>query len=272
MSTGLEKLIRLIIYQPSDDNHVLAVTGSHAALGNWREPRRMVLGPIRQLLNGAMGRCWEFTFAVSEAESLNLEYRYLLINQHNGTAIWEREPNRTIHREEATNSMGGVIEIVDANFVSDMQFDAVPPSLFIGPYPQLSAHIDLMKAAGITTVLNLQTDSDIQQRCLDWKGLLAYYWQVGIDCQRFPIRDFDEADLVAKLPEAVDLLKCLVDAGQQVYIHCTAGMGRSPAVVVTYLSRYHQQSLDEALAYVRRCRPVICPNVNAIRRVLAGGM
>jgi hypothetical protein len=110
----------------------------------------MVLGSIRQLRNGATGCCWEFTFAVSEAESLNLEYRYLLINQHNGTAIWEREPNRTIHREEVTHSRGGVIEIVDANFVSDMQFDAVPPSLFIGPYPQLSAHIDLMKAAGGT--------------------------------------------------------------------------------------------------------------------------
>jgi protein-tyrosine phosphatase len=272
MSKGLEKMIRLVIYHPVDANHVLAVTGSHDALGNWHEPRRMVLGPVRQRLDGTTGRCWEFTFAVSEAESLGLEYRYLMINQHNDTAIWEREPNRTIHLGEAVDSMGGVIEIVDANFVSDMQFDPVPPSLFIGPYPQLSAHIDLMKACRVTAVLNLQTDSDIQQRRIDWEGLLAHYRHVGIDCQHFPIRDFDEADLVARLPEAVRLLKRLVDAGQQVYIHCTAGMGRSPAVVVTYLSRYHQQNLDEALAYVRRCRPVICPNVNAIRRVLAGEM
>jgi protein-tyrosine phosphatase len=149
-----------------------------------------------------------------------------------------------------------------------MQFDALSPALFIGPYPQLPEDIDALKKQGVSAVLNVQTDADIALRYGDFKAFVDHYRKAAIELHRLPIEDFNETDLIAKLPAAVDLLKELLDANHRVYLHCTAGMGRSAAVAVTYLSLYHGQSFDKALAYIKDCRPVICPNGSAIRRFL----
>lgn len=195
----------------------------------------------------------------------SIEYRYLIKNRITGNTVWEREPNRILNLSKTTS---GVIEVMDANFVGGMQFDAVSPALFLGPYPQLPEDIDALKRQGISAVLNVQTDADIALRHADFDDFIAHYRKAAIHLYRLPIEDFNEADLIAKLPAAVGLLKELLDADHRVYLHCTAGMGRSAAVAVAYLSLYHGQSLDKALAHVKDCRPVICPNVSAIRRFL----
>ena len=43
--------------------------------------------------------------------------------------------------------------------------------------------------------------------------------------------DFDRADLKLKLPASVTALNDLVESGETVYVHCTAGVSRSPTVV-----------------------------------------
>ena len=175
MSNATEIIVRLIIYHPLAAEHVLAVTGSHWALGDWREPKLMALAPARRLLTGALARCWEFAFPIARESVFDLEYRYLIINQNTGTAVWEREPNRHARFPEVSAPGADSIEIVDANFVGGMEFDAIPPRLFIGPYPQLPEDIDQMKASGVTAVLNLQTDADMRQRRVDWGRLLRHY-------------------------------------------------------------------------------------------------
>jgi hypothetical protein len=257
---------------PIAADHVLAVCGGHEAFGNWQAPKPMRLVPERRLHASMMEHCWEYVFTVSRSYPVTIEYRYLVLNTLTGTAVWEREPNRQIVFTGHETADDGAIEIVDANFVTGMHIDVVPPALFIGPYPQLSEDIDVIKACGVTAVINLQTDADMRQRSIDWQRLYDYYQAVGIACYRLPIWDFNEDDLIAKLPEAVSLLKRLLDAGQHVYLHCTAGMGRAPAVAVAYLCRHHDKSLDEAFAYVKRYRPVVCPNLHAIRRALTGGV
>ena len=268
MPNSTATLIHLLIHHPTEADYTLAVIGGHEALGNWREPQRMTLGPERTLLNRGRGRCWEYAFTLSDPAAFPLEYRYLILNEKTGAAIWEREPNRRLTVSDLDKVENGTLEVIDANFVSGMDFHAVPPCLFLGPYPQSFQDVEILKAHGVTAVLSVQTDGDLRLRRLHWDRFEEHYRQAGIDCYRLPIEDFDEEDLVAKLPAAVQLLKRLVDEGKQVYVHCTAGMGRSPAVVVMYLSQYHGKSLMEALEYVSACRAVVCPNVNAIIRAL----
>jgi protein-tyrosine phosphatase len=263
--------IRLLIHHPTEADYTLAVIGGHEALGHWCEPRRMGLGPERTLLSRGRGRCWEYDFTLSDPAAFPVEYRYLILDEKTGAAIWEREPNRRLTAPDPGDIRNGTVEIVDANFISGMDFHAVPPALFLGPYPQSREDVELLKAHGVTAVLSVQTDGDLRLRHIQWDRFEEHYRQAGIDCYRLPIEDFNEEDLVAKLPAAVQLLKRLVDEGRQVYVHCTAGMGRSPAVVVMYLSQYHGKSLMEALEYVSACRAVVCPNVNAIVRALETG-
>jgi protein-tyrosine phosphatase len=49
-------------------------------------------------------------------------------------------------------------------------------------------------------------------------------------------------------------------------------MGWAPAVVVTYLVRFRGMTPDEWLAHVRARRPVVCPNMHAVPRVLERGI
>lgn len=257
--------VRLMIYHPLPTDQVLAVIGGCPALGDWQQPKMMTFGYERRLLSGELGNCWEYKFTAAKSQLAGVEYRYLIKNRVTGSSVWEREPNRVL---SVSKTDSDVIEVMDANFVAGMQFDAVSAALFLGPYPQLPEDIDALKRQGISAVLNVQTDADIALRCFNYDELMAYYQKAAIDLHRLPIEDFNEADLIAKLPAAVALLKELLDANHRVYLHCTAGMGRSAAVAVTYLSLYHGQPLDKALASIKDCRPVICPNVSAIRRFL----
>ena len=72
-----------------------------------------------------------------------------------------------------------------------------------------------------------------------------------------------------KLKGAGDTLKELLDKGKTVYVHCTAGMGRAAATVVIYLVLYEDYSVDQAVQFIKTYRPVVCPNINVINKVVA---
>jgi len=65
---------------------------------------------------------------------------------------------------------------------------------------------------------------------------MKYYKQIGIDAIHFPIIDFNEHDLTSNLFEAAQILNDMINNKKlNVYVHCTAGMGRAPASVLSYL-------------------------------------
>jgi protein-tyrosine phosphatase len=101
-----------------------------------------------------------------------------------------------------------------------------------------------------------------------WSRLEEHYRRLNIEVRRVPITDFDHDDLRACLPQGVRELAELIDAGHTVYCHCTAGIGRSPSVVVAYLHWIRRHDLDQAAAVVRQ-RRACSPDLRAIR--LAGG-
>lgn len=147
-----------------------------------------------------------------------------------------------------------------------MTCDQVLPEVLIGSCPDCPADIDRLKQdCAITAVLSLQTDEDIGALELDWSRLQTRYRQVGIVLRRIPVRDFDPHDLQQKLPPCVLALGQLLQAGHTVYVHCTAGAGRSPNVVIAYLHWVKGWDLGRATDHVCRCRPC-APNWDAIRR------
>jgi predicted protein tyrosine phosphatase len=54
----------------------------------------------------------------------------------------------------------------------------------------------------------------------------------------------------------------------KVYVHCTAGMGRAPAVVLTYLSIFLGMDPTIADQYVKSYRSVSAPNLPVVIRVV----
>lgn len=294
-----------IHYDGSDPLHdVMHITGDPPQIGAWFKPGPvpMTLGPEQMLETDVKGRKWLLKVWVERMPS-DFSYRYILVNARTKAELWEREPNR--HAEfhfnrpipiadaalqngtrTPTQQNGGkaknedekeveieivnsLIELKDVNFVSKMQYDAVPDNMFIGPYPQTEDDIKVLAEGGVTAVLNVQTDEDFQHRGIQWDKLTKAYKEHGIKIVRFQIRDFDRDSLKKHIKAAAHVLDDLINVdGKDVYIHCTAGMGRAPAVAVAYLCWVKGYELMDAVKHVKKYRTVAVPNVPVLEQVL----
>lgn len=148
-----------------------------------------------------------------------------------------------------------------------MQVDMILPQLLVGSCPRSRADIDyLKKDFGVTAVLNLQTEADFQYAGIDWPDLASYYKQLGVEAQRAPVPDFNPGALRDNLPGCVGQLNELLRGGRIVYVHCTAGINRSPSTIIAYLHWVQRMELGEAVWMVtsrHSCDPYVSAIVQA---------
>jgi dual specificity protein phosphatase-like protein len=87
----------------------------------------------------------------------------------------------------------------------------------------------------------------------------------GMSFTNLPVTDFDRLELLSKLPKCVVVLEQSLAAGNTLYEHCTAGVNRSPTVIVAYLHQTLKWPLEQALEHVLSCRNC-CPDEEIIRK------
>ena len=133
------------------------------------------------------------------------------------------------------------------------------PNLYVGTCPENLKDVQELKVrCGITAVLNLQSDQDLRDRRIDWRAMETTYSKLGVVVQRVPMQDFDYDDQGEQLPDAVRILAELLDSSHIVYLHCNAGLGRSPLVAMAYLHWCRNMSVQEVIRHVktrRLCNP-----------------
>lgn len=78
--------------------------------------------------------------------------------------------------------------------------------------------------------------------------------RAGIDFVSFPIRDINEPLSDRVIDSVVAAIYECASCNSHVYVHCTAGWQRSPAVVACYLV-YTGMAAERALALVKQKRP-----------------
>jgi protein-tyrosine phosphatase len=93
--------------------------------------------------------------------------------------------------------------------------------------------------------------------CGETEGTLPPQIHDRFHWQRFVLPDshYEEAMDPAALHQAVEHLHDTIRQNQPTYVHCLAGMERSPTVCVTYLCLYEKMPLWEALNWVKQCNP-----------------
>jgi len=102
--------------------------------------------------------------------------------------------------------------------------------------------------------------------------LCEHYKARGMTPCHFPIQDFNETDLCQHLWEAANLMNDMINKQKlTLYVHCTAGMGRAPACVLTYLCLFKKVDCwanpTEVDKYVKSYRKVSVPNLKAVWRI-----
>ncbi|ORX92635.1 phosphatases II [Basidiobolus meristosporus CBS 931.73] len=80
---------------------------------------------------------------------------------------------------------------------------------------------------------------------------------------KVPVLDSVEANLLPHFVTCFDFIEnARAELGEKarILIHCQAGISRSATVVMAYLMKYQNISLDEAYIMAHTARPIICPN------------
>ena len=131
------------------------------------------------------------------------------------------------------------------------RFTDLDEQLAVGSHPHAPEHLDQLQEAGVTAVVNLQTDEDLGHRGVQWSFLWQLYTQRRIRVARVPITDHAPDELASLLGEAVDQVQSFMEADRKVYIHCSAGLNRSPTVLIAWLVRHRGMSLEDAEAWLQ---------------------
>lgn len=109
---------------------------------------------------------------------------------------------------------------------------------------------DLLKKNNITRVICLNERHKSPDE-------LQMYRRHDIDHHHFSIPDVPKAAIHLLFNKCEHLIR---SAPGNVLIHCTAGVSRSVTIVLMYLVRSLNMSVDDALGAVRQKRPIVCPN------------
>ena len=109
-------------------------------------------------------------------------------------------------------------------------------------------------------MFNTQQDKDMEYWKVDFASVKRQIEKRGMKLERYPFVDFSADSLREGLPAAAAALDAAARRGETVYLHCTAGMGRSPGLAIAYMYLFldAHDSLDgayEALTSIRPCGP-----------------
>lgn len=137
-----------------------------------------------------------------------------------------------------------------------MNCAAITANLFVGPCPCDADDLRYLTSRSVTAILSLLTLEDQQELGATEAEIEAR--AADLVYRNVPVNDFDDLDLKRRLPACVEALNDLLKTGHRVYVHCTAGVTRSPTVIAAYLHWQLHWPLDDAierLQALRRCCP-----------------
>lgn len=145
-----------------------------------------------------------------------------------------------------------------------LNWSVIRHDLVIGSCPRSLSSLDQIRAESkVSAILSVQHDECLEKLEIDYPRLVRHGQTLGLSMQRSPMRDFDIEDQRHQLPNAVRALHHLLSQGHCVYLHCTAGINRSPLTALAYLTWVEGQLLDEALALLRQARLEVYPYLDA---------
>lgn len=128
--------------------------------------------------------------------------------------------------------------------------DQILPGIWLGD-ASASRDLDHLRAANIGYILNI-TETEPNS------------FEDQIKYLKVPVPDYDNTNLLVFFEVCCDFI---ASAGKQevlekkgVLVHCAAGVSRSCTVLVAYLMKHYEWSLQDALAKVKAKRRIVNPN------------
>ena len=122
----------------------------------------------------------------------------------------------------------------------------------LGPYDPRRELLKLYRAVGLDLVVMLSADGEDQR--LSGQDLASLYRQNGIEVLRLPIVDFQTPDL-ATMRTIVEHIQSAASQGQNVVVHCSAGLGRTGMLLACLAKQTLGLDGEAAIQWVRQYVP-----------------
>lgn len=143
----------------------------------------------------------------------------------------------------------------------------IEDGLWVGEVPRSEEDYVYLRALGVDTIVSLQTDEEVERYGLLPQAKFSLQARHRIVEHRYPIEDFPSPDLRVRCAGAVRLVAKLRAKGHKVYLHCTAGLNRSPTVAAAYLAWTRGLKAGEACDLVIEAR-MSSPDEEAVEMAL----
>lgn len=140
----------------------------------------------------------------------------------------------------------------------------LPRQVAVGSLPQQS-DVSMLREAGLKAVLAL---------CSEHEGQWPMAIQDAFSCHRVSMPDSHHAAPMTphQIAIAVHHIHHCLQQNRPVFVHCLAGVERSPIICTAYLCRHHHYPLWESLNWVKTVHPESLPNprqLKALKEYLA---
>lgn len=128
-----------------------------------------------------------------------------------------------------------------------LDYDWVTPRVAVGTAITNEGNMGLLAADGVTHVLDLEHDFN-DKAIVGGTGIVVRWLPQPDDFRPKPPEWFEQG---------VDFIsQALSREDTRVYVHCLAGIQRSPTMLMAYFLA-QGMSLDEAIGLIRAARPVV---------------
>ena len=130
--------------------------------------------------------------------------------------------------------------------------------LYLGPYECADENmLEQLQNKNIYAIVNCTQKTKCHHQIA--KGFQYCHVDV-VDAMNEPIETYFEG--------ATEFIETHIAAGKNVLVHCRQGISRSSTIVIAYLMRYYNLSLDNAYITTKNRRPVISPNIGFWKKLL----
>lgn len=191
----------------------------------------------------------------SEADSLLKRRPSSLVLELNHLSLAVKG-NRNANNSTSDSPMEVTTESEEEDSPSIIPPFEILPHLYLG-CRKVARCLPGLRESNVTRILNVT--SSIPNHFIGMEGFT--YRQI-------PVEDAHEVDMMQHLPGAFEFIEDAKACGEKVLVHCHAGMSRSVTVILAYLMKYYNHTMESALEHVKQRKSDVCPNFSFMGQLL----
>lgn len=144
------------------------------------------------------------------------------------------------------------------NLAEMVKITKVNDRIYLGAWQHPADNTEEFQQLGVDVIINCAAELGFPDNSPLYKKYII---------EDFPIYDDQHGTLLEHMDRAITVIRKYYKAGKKIYVHCSLGISRAPAILVYYFMFYKHISFDRALHLLKKKRKIIELNENFEREL-----